>query len=147
MNIEAIPVKVAFDKFDNKERSTEEFVADSINIKSVLVEIQHGLDNLYKNGQNTIIDLGAIPLASFERLKLFEILGQGEVHIRLSSLGESEIYETLFSGVWVIKHHDEKGDVSAMFIEVNKIPDIILSQKEDVSGAIIGLQKLIAALE
>ncbi|MCU7834570.1 MAG: hydrogenase expression/formation protein [gamma proteobacterium symbiont of Taylorina sp.] len=142
MNIDTIPVNVEF------RNNNENIVFDKgLNIHSVLMEIQHGLEILCKNSNKTMIDLGAIPLASFERNQLFEMLGQGEVQIHLSSLGESEIYETLFSGVWVIKHRDEQGDINAMFIEVCNIPEIILSQQEDVSAAVTGVQELIDSLQ
>ena len=141
MNIEAIPVNVEFSKSAEKD-----LLDDSFNIRSVLVEIQHGLEVFYKNGDKTIIDLGAIPLAPMERNKLFELLGKGEVHIGLSSLGESEIYETLFSGVWVVKHRDEQGEISAMFIEVCDIPDIVLSQQDEISSSVVEIQELIDRL-
>ena len=118
----------------------------SLNIRAILLEVQNGLKTLKDSGRQTIIDLGAIPLSSFERMKLFGLLGTGEVDIRLSSLGESEIYETLFSAVWVIKHLDEQGEVLAMFIEVNKVPDIVLSQSADIPIAQSKIKKLIENL-
>ena len=116
---------------------------DNINIHSILIEIQAGLEQLSENGSRNIIDLGAIPLAGYEREKLFELLGQGEVHIHLSLLGTSEIYETLFSGVWVIKHRDEQDQLNGMFIEIGDVPDIILSQQDDRTTAAMELQELI----
>jgi len=116
---------------------------DNINIRSILIEIQAGLDQLSESGSRHIIDLGAIPLAGYEREKLFELLGQGEVHIHLSLLGTSEIYETLFSGVWVVKHRDELEEFSSMFIEICHIPDIVLSQQDDIVTSNSKLQELI----
>ncbi len=116
---------------------------DNINIRSILIEIQAGLDKLSESGSRHIIDLGAIPLAGYERARLFELLGQGEVHIHLSLLGTSEVYETLFSGVWVVKHRDELEEFTSMFIEICHIPDIVLSQPDDIMTSSSKLQGLI----
>jgi len=124
MNNAVIPIKLEF-------VSENELEKDDINIRSVLVEIQHGLEMFHKNGDKTAIDLASIPLTAFERNRLFELLGQGEVSIHLSSLGESEIHETNFSGVWVIKHRDEQEQISSMLIEICAVPDIVLSQSNE----------------
>lgn len=116
---------------------------DNINIRSILLEIQSGLEKFCNNGSRHIIDLGAIPLSGYEREKLFELLGQGEVYIHLSLLGTSEIYETLFCGVWVVKHRDELEEFSSMFIEICHIPDIVLSQQDDMVKSSSQLQELI----
>jgi len=136
MNIDSIPVRV----------ETSEVSGDDMNIRSILVEIQHGLDSLQENEQKMIIDLGSIPLASIERARLFELLGQGEIKIHLSCLGESEIYETFYPGVWVVKHRDEQGEFSGMFIEVCEIPDIVLSNKSEIQASVIGIKELIEKL-
>lgn len=122
--------------FDNIAR-------DSINVRSILVEIQQGLKDFNKHKDNYIIDLGSIPLSTEEREQLFELLGHGELKISLSTLGKSEIYETLFSGVWVIQHRDEQGQFNGMFIEIGDIPDIILSHEDDRLTAATELQELI----
>ena len=78
--------------------------------------------------------------------QLFDLLGQGEVQIHLSSLGESEIYETNFSSVWVIKHRDEQDQYSSMFIEIAAVPDIVVSQRDDISESLVEFQDLINRL-
>ena len=140
-NIAAIAVNVEWDN------STENVLPeDNLNIRSVLLEIQHALELFFKNGDKYIIDLGAIPLTSMQRNQLFDLLGQGEVQIHLSSLGESEIYETNFSSVWVIKHRDEQDQYSSMFIEIAAVPDIVVSQRDDISESLVEFQDLINRL-
>ena len=126
-----------------EQQSDDNIALDSINVRSILVEIQQGLKNFNKHKDNYIIDLGSIPLSAAERDLLFELLGHGELNISLSSLGKSEIYETLFSGVWVIRHRDEQGQFNGMFIEIGDIPDIILSHEDDRVTAAMELQELI----
>lgn len=117
------------------------------NVQSLLVEIQHGLEQFYQNGHQRIVDLGSIPMPAFERNKLLQLLGKGEVEVNLSSLGKSEIYETLLSGVWVVKHYDEEEKVSAMFIEVTRIPDIVRSQMDDLESLTDQVQEMIAQVK
>ncbi|MFK5985258.1 MAG: hydrogenase expression/formation C-terminal domain-containing protein [Pseudomonadota bacterium] len=115
----------------------------NINIRSVIVEIKHAIEEFHKTGQEHIIDLLNLPLASYERERLLDLLGQGELFIQLSALGKSEIYETLFSGVWLIKHYDQQGIINGLFIEICEVPEIVLSKIEDLPHLSEQLQELI----
>jgi len=138
-SLSAIPIRIESDEFENPQEYP--------NVRSILIEIQHGLKQFHQNGHKRIIDLGSIPMPSYERNKLLQLLGQGEVSIALSSLGESEIYETQLSAVWVIKHRDEQGDISAMLVEITRIPEIVLSQKDDIDSLTKEIEKLIEQIE
>lgn len=105
------------------------------NVKPILHEIRHALDNLIKQGETSIIDLRSIPLAPGEEDSLIGTLGQGEVHARLDALGPSEIYETAYAGVWLVTHFNENNHVVSRFIEITEIPDVLKSQREDILHA------------
>ena len=105
------------------------------NVKPLLHEIKHALDNLIKTGQTTIIDLRSIPLAPGEEDKILNTLGQGEVQAQLNALGLSEIVETRYPGVWIITHYNDEQHVTSRFIEVTTMPEILCSQTEDVMEA------------
>jgi hydrogenase-1 operon protein HyaF len=109
------------------------------NVQPILHEIRHALEELLSNGKTSIIDLRTIPLAPGEEEVILNTLGKGEVHARLDALGPSEIYETRYSGVWLITHFNENDSVVSRFIEITELPDILKSQHEDMSNA---LQKL-----
>jgi hydrogenase-1 operon protein HyaF len=109
------------------------------NVQPILHEIRHALEELLSNGKTSIIDLRTIPLAPGEEEVILNTLGKGEVHARLDVLGPSEIYETRYSGVWLITHFNENDNVVSRFIEITELPDILKSQHEDMSNA---LQKL-----
>jgi HupH hydrogenase expression protein len=142
----SIPVQVTFSQKSKLAENNTDSSSEYNNVRSILVEVQQGLENFYKTGNKRIIDLGSIPLAPFEKVKLIELLGRGEVFIHLSALGESEIYETLFACVWIVKHHDEQGEVSALLIEISEVPDIILSQIDDIAVQTNELKELINKL-
>ncbi len=53
------------------------------NVKPLLHEIKHALENLIENGETSIIDLRSIPLAPGEEDKILNTLGKGEVQAQL----------------------------------------------------------------
>ena len=113
------------------------------NVKPILHEIRHALEKLLNEGETSIIDLRSIPLAPGEEETIIETLGHGEVHARLDVLGPSEIYETRFTGVWLVAHYNENDSIVSRFIEVTEMPDVLRSQREDV---VYALDKLVTEL-
>jgi hydrogenase-1 operon protein HyaF len=107
----------------------------SWNVKPLLNEVKHALNNLIKNNESTVIDLRSIPLAPGEEEKILNTLGCGEVHAQLNALGPSEIIETQYAGVWIVTHHNDENEIISRFIEITTMPDILRSQKEDVIAA------------
>lgn len=105
------------------------------NVAPLLHEVKHALDNLIKNNETAIIDLRSIPLAPGEEDKILNILGQGEVNARLYALGESEIIETQYAGVWIVSHYNDENEIMGRFIEITSMPDILCSQTEDMIEA------------
>ena len=112
-------------------------VADELtqNVKPLLHEIKHALDNLIETGQTSIIDLRSIPLAPGEEDRILETLGRGEVLAELSALGLSEVIETQYAGVWLVTHYNDENHIISRFIEVTTMPEILCSQTEDIMAA------------
>ena len=113
----------------------------TLNVQPLLHEIRHALAALLESGKTSIIDLRSIPLAPGEEEAIIEALGQGEIHARLEALGASEIYETRYAGVWLITHFNEDQAVVSRFIEITQLPDILMSQREDMSSSLEALQE------
>ena len=109
------------------------------NARPLLFEVRHALEELIDSGETSIIDLRSIPLAPGEEESIIETLGQGEVHARLDALGPSEIIETRYAGVWLVTHYNDEEEVVSRFIEITAIPEILKSQDEDMSNALIEL--------
>jgi hydrogenase-1 operon protein HyaF len=110
------------------------------NVKPILHEIRHALSKFLDTGETSIIDLRSIPLAPGEEDTLIRTLGQGEVQTRLDALGPSEIYETIYTGVWLVTHYNEDDSIVSRFIEVTEIPEVLKSQREDVVHALAALE-------
>lgn len=109
------------------------------NARPILFEVRHALEELIDSGETSIIDLRSIPLAPGEEETIIKTLGQGEVHARLDALGPSEIIETRYAGVWLITHYNDENDIVSRFIEITAMPEILKSQDEDMSDALIEL--------
>jgi hydrogenase-1 operon protein HyaF len=109
------------------------------NARPILFEVRHALEELLESGETSIIDLRSIPLAPGEEETILNTLGKGEVRARLHALGLSEIYETRYAGVWLITHYNDDEAIVSRFIEITTIPDILKSQDEDMSKALIEL--------
>lgn len=108
----------------------------TFNVQPILHQVRHALDQFLHTDEAGIIDLRSIPLTAGEEQNIIDALGHGEVHAHLDALGKSEIYETLYAGVWLITHYNEEDEVVSRFIEINAIPDILKSQHEDMSLAV-----------
>ncbi len=107
----------------------------TFNVKPLLHEVKHALDNLIETGHTTIIDLRSIPLAPGEEDKILNTLGQGEVKAQLNALGLSEVIETQYAGVWIVTHYNDEQEIISRFIEVTTMPEILCSQTEDIMAA------------
>jgi hydrogenase-1 operon protein HyaF len=114
------------------------------NVGPLLHEVRHALQELLASGAETVIDLRAIPLGPGEEERIAETLGRGEVQVRLSALGPSEIFETRYPGVWMSLHRNQDGDVIGRYIEVCMVPPLVRSQQEDIR---VGLQALDSRLQ
>ncbi len=113
------------------------------NVLPLLHEIRHALQRWLDAGEPAMIDLRSIPMAPGEEDELVSLLGEGEVHARLSALGPSDIYETRFPGVWLVTHYNDNEEIMSRFIEVIDMPSILKSQTEDIRD---GQERLAAQL-
>lgn len=114
------------------------------NVGPLLHEVRHAVQELLASGAESVIDLRAIPLGPGEEERIAETLGRGEVQVRLSALGPSEIFETRYPGVWMSLHRNQDGEVIGRYIEVCMVPPLVRSQQEDIR---VGLQALDSRLQ
>ena len=110
------------------------------NVKPILHEIRHALQRLVNDDESSVIDLRSIPLAPGEEESIISTLGQGEVFARLDALGPSEIYETRYTGVWMVTHFNDSESIVSRFIEITEIPEVLKSQTQDIIRAMTALE-------
>jgi len=110
------------------------------NVLALLHEITAQLQKLLTDSQPELIDLMGF-LSDSEREALKHILGEGEVSVKLETLGESIIYETLIPGVWWISHRSIENQPVSENIEITRIPDILKSDDLDIQNGIEALKE------
>lgn len=109
------------------------------NALPLLNEIRHALARLLASGETTVIDLGALPMGPQDEAELLEALGTGEVDATINAGGPSSARETAFHGVWLVTHRNELGETLARFVEVAFVPELLMSQPEDVADSAAAL--------
>lgn len=114
------------------------------NLRALLTEIAALLEKFSINGETGMIDLNSLPFAPGEYEQLRQLLGQGEVTVRIEAIGPSEIIETRYPGVWWVTHYNVEGDIVADMLEITDIPEIIKSQQTDINT---GLELLRAQID
>ena len=117
------------------------------NLVPILHEVRHALQRLQEQGEPTVIDLMAIPMAPAEEHQLVEVLGSGEIKAQLDALGPSEIYETEIAGVWCLTHYNADRERVGRFIEITHLPQILESPKADMRRGLIELTERIESLQ
>lgn len=111
------------------------------NALPLLNEIRHALEQLLSSGETTVIDLGALPMGPQDEAELLAALGTGEVDATINAGGPSSVRETAFHGVWQVTHRNELDEIVARFVEVAFVPELLMSQPEDVADSIAALAK------
>ncbi|MBW9260533.1 MAG: hydrogenase expression/formation protein [Candidatus Thiodiazotropha sp. (ex. Lucinisca nassula)] len=127
-----------------KVESPEGVQARHGNALPILHEILHALQRFSTEGKRSCIDLRSLPFGPGDEEELLRLLGRGEINVTMDALGESTIWETAFSGVWIVDHRNAEGEPVALQIEIGSVPQIVFSQQEDIVDAI---DRLAAQLE
>jgi hydrogenase-1 operon protein HyaF len=117
---------------------------DTANLLPVMHQVRHGMQQLIESGEETIIDLMAMPFGPGELERLLERLGTGEVTASVDALGETRVHESRFPGVWVVDHRNTEGVRIALQIEITRMPQILRTQLDDLADS---LEQLGAELE
>lgn len=119
--------------------------ASTGNVPPLLHEIRHALKRLARGEPGTAIDLRGLPLAPGEEERIESTLGAGEVRAELESLGKTLVQETAYPGVWLVTHRNIDDAVVAKFVEVTRMPDILVSQQQDIERGIRQLERKLQA--
>lgn len=114
------------------------------NVLPLLHEIRHALKRVANGQQGTTIDLKSLPLAPGEEQRIEDVLGRGEVRAEFDALGPTVVQETSYAGVWFVTHQNAERELVARFIEVTRMPELLLSQQADIERGIDRLQTKLA---
>lgn len=106
------------------------------NVLAILHEIDAMLGRLLDSGENGAIDIRSLPLMPGDYDALNVALGDGEVVAEIDGgTGPTVISETGISGVWWVSHYGDKDDLMAEFIEITRIPELLISHPDDIEDS------------
>ncbi len=111
------------------------------NLNPLMAEIRHALKLLHATGQETTIDLTALPFGRADERLLRERLGRGEVSINIEALGPTEIRETAFAGVWWVEYFSTEKRRLAVHIEVSAVPSLLRTPQDDLIDSLSRLEQ------
>lgn len=116
------------------------------NAPPLLRELSELLRKLLATGESSAIDLSALPLTPADLDWLREKLGEGEIAVTLQANGESTFNEVACPGVWWVTHRNEQDSVTAQFIEIAFVPELVTAHRQDVETGLEYLELLISDL-
>ena len=105
----------------------------------IIHEVRHALERLIAAGEETRIDLDAIPLGPGDLARIEALLGRGEVSASIDALGPTRIHETAIPGVWVVDYRNSEDQRLSLHLEITRVPGILCTQGEDLATALTTL--------
>ncbi|EXJ15719.1 hydrogenase expression/formation protein [Imhoffiella purpurea] len=106
------------------------------NAPAVLNQIRDALERLVSSGEETCIDLNAMPFGPGDLERLTELLGTGEAEASVEALGPTRIRETGIPGVWLVDYLNAEGQRLTLHVEIATVPQILRPQPQDLACAI-----------
>jgi len=111
-------------------------------VAAILTEIATLLERLAATGESAAIDLRSLPMSPSDRERLTQALGRGEIDIVLHADGDSSIRETGVQGVWWTEYRDCDGEVLAAFIEITRVPEILIVPVGELTRGAVQLREM-----
>ncbi|OIQ63159.1 hypothetical protein GALL_553020 [mine drainage metagenome] len=62
-------------------------------------------------------------------------------------IGNTEVRETLYPGVWWLTYYNAEGDIVADLLEITAVPEILKAPEEDIRDGLVRLRDLLTQSE
>lgn len=128
--LHSLPIRVGYERCPQDDHG---------NTAPLLAEVRHALGRLIADGEETRIDLNALPFGPGDEERLKALLGIGEVEARVSALGPTSVRETAIPGVWLVDYRNADDERLAWHIEIARTPEILRTDTEELGTAIAAL--------
>lgn len=109
------------------------------NLRPLLQEVAQALRQLSETGEDTTIDVSAMPFSAQDEADLRAHLGEGEVNATVNAFGLTLVQETALPGVWLVEHKDGNERRLALHLEVARVPSILVTPIEDIVDGLAAL--------
>lgn len=130
--LDSIPVKV--EGLGGADQRTQ-------NLDPILQQLSQCLTELRDDGNESVIDLGAMPFSAQDESDLRARLGKGEVSAVVEVFGITRVEETGVPGIWFVEHRDAEDRRLTLQLEITRIPALLVTPIEDLDD---GLERLAA---
>lgn len=110
----------------------------------ILNEIRHALQKLIESGEESRIDLSAMPFGPGDLERLTAWLGTGEVEASVDAMGPTRVRETAVPGVWLIDYRNAEDQRLTLHLEIAAVPEILRPQPQDLADALNQLDARLA---
>lgn len=117
------------------------------NLLPVLHQIRHALDRLIQDGDETRIDLNAMPFGPGELRQLIDLLGTGEVRATVEAFGPTLVQETAIPGVWLVDYQNAESERLTLQVEIAPVPEILRPQPLDLVESLATLNDRLTQLQ
>ena len=104
-------------------------------VDAVIHELKQLLDDYLHTGKPGVIDIKSIPMSSSDYEDLKQRLGRGEVTAKARLAGDTEVFETAFSGIWWVIHRNIDDRILAEQLEIGRIPEVLCAHEDDIRVA------------
>jgi hydrogenase-1 operon protein HyaF len=94
-----------------------------------------------------IISLRGLPMTKEDIEDLDKHLGRGEVDAKVVIAGNSDIWETAYSGVWRVRHFSGDNRIIVDDVVIATIPEILIAHKDDISASVLRMNDVILGLQ
>lgn len=116
------------------------------NLRPLLQQVEQALRDLQATGEETTIDLRAMPFSSQDEADLRSELGQGEVSATVDAFGPTRIQETALPGVWIVEHLDVDERRLTLHLEITRVPQMLVTPLADIDEGLAILAARAAAI-
>lgn len=118
-------------------------------LPEILVHLQDLAEKLKKGPvfAQEIISLRGLPMTREDIEDLDKHLGRGEVNAKVEVAGNSDVWETSYSGVWRVRHFGTDERILVDDIVIAVIPEILMAHKDDISASVLRMNDAILNLQ
>ncbi|MDD5331130.1 MAG: hydrogenase expression/formation C-terminal domain-containing protein [Sulfuricella sp.] len=99
--------------------------------KAQLGDMRRALERYRAGDANVVFSLNSLDAENLELLN--QLLGEGEVSIKLAGEGQTLVQESVLTGVWRVRYLDQAGDCFLDSVEIGCVPQAVLTAASQLS--------------
>lgn len=122
-NLDILQLPSGMDTFESPLLPEPEQVAGLVEARRRLAQLRSALDVYPQAGGGRVIDLADLDRG--DRDLIDQVLGEGEVSIRIDGETKARIQESVLAGIWRVRRLDDEDAIVSDVIEIAEIPSLV----------------------